>query len=817
MNGDTRARVDAALAELIDAGPDERSRAIGELRSHDPVVAAQVDALLSCAPDADAFFSRFPSERDDSYSPVIGRRVGAYRITGELGRGGMGAVYRARRDDGQFSREVAIKFISVLAAGSDAWRRFEREKRLMAAISHPNIAQLLDAGTSDEGVPYIVMQLIEGEPIDAFCRRRALDLTNRLRLFRLVCEAVQFTHRNLIVHCDIKPANVLVTADGTPKVLDFGVSRMVSQDEVTAPQQRLMTLDYASPEQIRGEPVTVATDIYSLGVLLYVLVTGVNPQHTSGASPTETIRRICEQDPPSLRTAARGVSRDLDAIVLKAVAKAPVARYGSVEELGADIQRFLERRPILARPASAVSRVTRFVNRNRLLSGVAAALLLAVCGGLVAFAWQARVANEQRAVAEYRFEQGRRFAQGVLYGLHDQIAQAGGSVEARRLLVTQSIKYLESLGVQTADDPALRRELAAAYRRLADIQGGAQYFSLGDTSGALHSLQRARDLLAPALDDDSAARELVQIYLVERSVHTWARNDRAERDAASRALRLAQELASRSPHGLEERFLLASAHMAIAFRSDDAPRSFEAARELLERLVRERPGEDRFRQGLAQLEHDFGSYHVTYGGGFETALPHLRRAFELNAELESRHRGDRRIRMDVSMNCYLIAVCLSSISAESAATAESFAERSVKLRRELAAEDPQDERIRERLAAALVVLGHSRWAAGKHAQAAEQFREALSLVQRLDPKLRSLPGAAATRAHSQLGIARFEQERGNGAAACAAFVAANRAFTDLPARRRYPFERAQQQAAARGAGGCAPESASVSRDGGTRR
>jgi serine/threonine protein kinase/tetratricopeptide (TPR) repeat protein len=359
------------------------------------------------------------------------RRIGPYRVLRELGHGGMGTVYLAARADDQYQKRVAIKVVRGLDS-AEVIRHFRRERQILAGLDHPNIARLLDGGTTDDGLPYFVMEHVEGEPIDRFCDERRLTVHERLGLFRGVCEAVQHAHRNLVVHRDLKPGNIFVTRDGVPKLMDFGIAKLLNPDVVgDAPTATglAMTPEYASPEQARGGTITTATDVYSLGVVLYELLTGHRPYRLRTREPLEVLKAVCEEEPERPSTAvgrteertlvdgttqamtAETVSRtregtpdrlrrrlrgDLDNIVLMALRKEPPRRYGSVEALSEDIRRYLEGRPVTAHKATAWYRASKFVRRNAV--GVAAGtalLLLAVGFGVTMAVLSARVATER--------------------------------------------------------------------------------------------------------------------------------------------------------------------------------------------------------------------------------------------------------------------------------------------------------------------------------------------------------------------------------------------------------------------------------------
>jgi non-specific serine/threonine protein kinase/serine/threonine-protein kinase len=507
--------------------------------------------------------NRATSRDDPALDFGQGARIGPYRLIREIGHGGMGSVYLGVRDDDAFQKRVAIK---VLKRGMDTdsiVRRFRHERQILAGLDHPNIAGLLDGGTTPDGRPYFAMEYVDGQPIVDYCDARRLDTPARVRLFRSVCGAVQYAHQNLIIHRDIKPANVLVTADGTPKLLDFGIAKLLNPELTghtlapTGAGVQLMTPEYASPEQVRGDTVTTATDIYSLGVMLYELLTGRRPYRLTSRVPSEIARVICEAVPARPSTAVtqapdpadageaatvgevrhaatqrpgtashwvadtdrlrRQLAGDLDNIVLKALSKEPDRRYASVDQFSEDLGRHLAGLPVIARKDTFGYRTVKFVQRNR--GAVAAGVLtfFALVTGIVGTTWQARAARAERARAEQRFNDVRALANSFIFDIHDQIRDLPGSTPARQLVVTKGLEYLDKLARDAGDRADLRRDLAGAYLKVGDVQGRPFNPNLGDTAGALASYRKAAALYeslgtaTPA--DASLRRELSTAYL----------------------------------------------------------------------------------------------------------------------------------------------------------------------------------------------------------------------------------------------------------------------------------------------------------------
>jgi len=474
----------------------------------------------------------------DAATPGPDARVGAYRLVRELGQGGMGTVFLAVRDDDVFHKRVALK---ILKRGMDTEaivRRFRTERQILAGLDHPNIARLIDGGTTPAGLPYLVMEYVEGMLLGEFAESRQLDTTARLHLFTALCGAVQYAHQSLVIHRDIKPANVLVAQDGVPKSLDFGIAKLLNAEltgqsltQATAPGLQLMTPEYASPEQVRGEPVTTATDVYSLGVLLYELLTGRRPYRLTSRAVPEIVRVVCESEPlrpsvavtrpleagdtdrPTAQSASaetrarlhrqldvhrlrRRLEGDLDNIVMKAMSKEPARRYVSVEQLAEDVRRHLAGLPVLARHDTLGYRTSKFVRRHRGAVTAAAAVFMALVAGIVGIAWQARVARIERQRAEQRFDDVRALASAFLFDVHDAVKDLAGSTPARQLMVQKGIEYLDKLAVDAGDRDDLSRELAAGYVRVGDVQGRPLNPNLGDSAGALASYRKAVGIYA---------------------------------------------------------------------------------------------------------------------------------------------------------------------------------------------------------------------------------------------------------------------------------------------------------------------------------
>ena len=423
------------------------------------------------------------------------QRVGAYEITGLIGEGGMGAVYEARRADAQFERRVAIKMMRQGLGSGFLVERFLNERQVLARLEHPGIARMLDGGVTERGQPYFVMELVEGQALDHYVEDRKLAVRERIGLFRKLCEAVAFAHRNLVVHRDLKPQNVLVTAAGEPKLLDFGIAKLVDTPggagKETIAGFRVVTPRYASPEQFAGYEVSTRSDIYSLGVMLYELLAGRSPYGgaTEEFTTAQWVEAVMRQAPPKPQAGA-----DLDAIVMKAIAKDPEDRYATVEQLAQDLGLYLEGRAVTAREYRPAERVAKFVRRNKLAVGAAAMLLVAIAAGVLGTWWQGRIAQQERALAERRFVEARGLARLFLFDFYDAVLDLPGSTPVQRVLIDKTMEYFERMEQAAREDATLMVELAEGYRRMGDLLGNPYVPNVGDVPKAVAAYQRGIDL-----------------------------------------------------------------------------------------------------------------------------------------------------------------------------------------------------------------------------------------------------------------------------------------------------------------------------------
>ncbi len=503
MDASSWARVEVIFDRAQELDGPARVAFLESACAGDPDLRTEVEGLLRAAELSDDFLEVPVGQAfGEQLGPILGKlaghpsrkgkRIGAFRIVEPIGHGGMGRIFRAERADGAFSQQVALKILRWEIADDEAVTRFQSERQLLASLQHPGIARLLDGGVTEDGLPYLVMELVEGIPIDDYCRERRLSLEDRLRLFQRVCGAVQFAHGNLVVHRDLKPSNILVADDGSVKLLDFGIAKLLEgPGSVGETQWRPLTPGYAAPEQITGEPLSTATDVYALGVILHQLLTGSRPHESDPATITQLTRRIVEEDPttPSHRVRegtagipadrwAKSLRGDLDSIVLKALRRRPSQRYSSAEALSEDIDRHLTRRPVRARRRGRAYVVGRFVSRHRLPVFASIGIVVAIALGVASTQIQAR-----RAIAEAERAQNVSEMILSLFEFADPYEGApGGEYRAEDLLD----RGLELADTRLANDPETLAPML--------VWIGAGYDAVGARMKARTTVERAEAL-----------------------------------------------------------------------------------------------------------------------------------------------------------------------------------------------------------------------------------------------------------------------------------------------------------------------------------
>jgi tetratricopeptide (TPR) repeat protein/predicted Ser/Thr protein kinase len=624
----------------VSEAPEEERLALLEFRCDgDAQLRANIHALL-LASEIETRLTRSlareqeqeGSEQDSAaaFETHLGLRMGAYQLEKLLGRGGMGAVYLAHRADGEFEQKVAVKIIGLPFELEGLRERFRQERQILAGLNHPNITRLLDGGVTNDGQLYLVMEYVDGVPIDQF----AADTSVKLVLFRDVCRAVQYAHQNLIVHRDIKPSNILVDTSGTAKLLDFGSAKLLAGAEIAQTRFSMLTPSYASPEQLRGEPATTLSDVYSLGAVLYHLATGEKP------FGDDLVSRLRDEESGRV-TLSKPLPGDLDAVVRKALAPVPSERYSSVEQLAEDVRRNCAGEPVLAHPLSFRYRAGKFARRNKVALGAAAILVLTVLAGIGGVVWQYRTAVVERRKAEARAEDLRTLSVSLLTELDAAIQKLPGSTAAQQLLVSTVLEHLDRSAKDSAGDPQLQLDAANAYIRLGNVQGNVFAEHIGDTPGALASLDKALSITGALLrtqPDDAAVKHAFGWAHQSRSEVLFGIGRTQEAVPAIRsAITAFDDLASRPGASVDALLDAAGAYGRLGDELGmpywpslgDFPGALAAhlrARDIYERAVRLEPANLRVLQAMANDHRMVGVMQMqTDPAG---ALPELHAAIE---------------------------------------------------------------------------------------------------------------------------------------------------------------------------------------------
>ena len=511
----------AIFDEVQSAPADQRSTILEKLCDGDAALKVELQSLLE-AYDAEQALSESISEEISAPGEPLAspRRIGAYAVDRLLGRGGMGAVYLAHRADGQFDQQVAVKVIDVPLATDFFRRQFRTERQILAGLGHPFIARLLDGGVTADGELFLVMEYVKGIPIVQYCQQKQLSLRARLSLFKDVCCAVQYAHQNLVIHRDLKPDNILVVEDGTPRLLDFGTAKLLNplqQDntgELTQQGLRSFTPQYASPEQVLGKAISTSSDIYSLGVILFQVLTDVPPYVLREFNTEEMLRVICTEQPPrpsAVAVCSEKPDPDLDSITLMAMRKEPAERYLTVDQFSGDVQAWLDGQPVMARRGTLRYRTGKFAKRHKLALSAAALLFTAVALGVAGVLWQSRVANLQRVRAEANAQEMRDLSNSFLFEIDQAVSELPGAMPVRRLMVQRVLQHLDNMAKNAPSDRLTQLYLADAYIHLGSLQGNPYGPNIGDSRGALDSLSKALALAQSLKSTYPRDREVIDV------------------------------------------------------------------------------------------------------------------------------------------------------------------------------------------------------------------------------------------------------------------------------------------------------------------
>ena len=796
------------FGEALELSAEERLAFVSRVSAGNAAAGHELACLLDEHERPGEFLS--PLEvRATPATDLTGTTVGAYRLVKFLGGGGMGVVYLAERSDGAFSKQVALKLMSP--AFLHAQERFQQEREFLARLDHPNVTRLLDGGSTSQGLPYVVVEYVEGVPITQYCVERGLKLDDRLKLVLQLCAGIAHAHQRLIIHRDIKPENILVTADGVVKVLDFGIATL--RDSVRATVHRPATPAYSSPEQLTGDPMTTAADVYAIGMLAYEMLTGSFPYPLRSNHLGEILKAVLTAEPvPASQAAglalhtARQLRGDLDNILARAIAKDPNRRYASAQQLAEDIEAYRAGLPVRARPDTIGYRARKFVGRHRFASALAAATVVFLVAGVAVSTWQA-------SVAQRRFDDLRQLAHAVVFDVNDTLSAIPGTTAARKLVVETALQYLDRLGRDSLSDPQLREEIAAAYLRIGKVQGGAFLANLGDSAGALESFRKAiamvgRSSTTPGLkrveieahinianlatdptaslaDFDEAIRaadeelaidpnDVETLRLVADACHGRATvghvTDRVadEERMASQEIEFRRRALALAPDWQNQVALtsaMAQHALALQQRTEYASAVDELGRAtaMLEASLKQNPGNQVITRELAEKRSRAGAALLSMGKAPESAAA-IEHAIDLLQPLVAADAGNAQYRSDLAYAWYRLGDAQRAQG--QMARALVLHQQALSVRRERVARDPTLTFIRWDLSQSLNAVGELLLAATPPdvAGAAALFREARELA---DSTLKSAPSFNELRkqvARSDEGLGRAAMLTSGGAA-----------------------------------------------------
>src|SRR5271165_3595799 len=744
-------RIEEIFQSALERPPSERSKYVAQACGDDAELRLEIESLLANDNATTAIDSVLADDLrvlvQTSDTAEIGLRVGPYRLVRELDSGGMGVVYLGVRSDDQYFQVVAVKMIRKGLESPALVQRFRTERQILATLTHPNIGTILDGGETEDGRPYLVMEYVEGQPITLASETRSLSIRQRVELFRSVCSAVHYAHQKLVIHRDIKPSNVLVTPQGIVKLIDFGVSKPLAPQVVlgetpkTEGWQRLMTPDYASPEQVRGMELTTATDIYSLGVLFFELLTGSRPYSLGELSPAAAETLVCEQETrkpssvPGLPDRVRKeLAGDLDRIVLMAMDKDPSRRYLSAQHFEEDLVRFLQGRPVLARRPTPLYRLGKFAKRHRMA-------LVMTCAALVVLVGSIFLHQRQSRAADSRVKQVAALADSAISDLTEKLQLSPASIEAQASLFRSALGYLEQLRRDSGNDPRLLLELSKAYTRVGDLEGSPFVANLGNSGTAVASYQEA---LRAAIDararmpGEESTEAAIEAYHRLAGMESFLGNTREALDGYQKSLPLATEFLQQKPDDPTRKRLLAMNYAGIgdvelsSLEPDKAVNSYREAFQVFGSDANGQEDHDRTLTGLylrrARVLNELGLQ--------SDAVADVRRAIEVAQGLTRQFPSERQVQRDLFsayQNMVLALAGRDLLNVGDSKQAQLYPRKALGIAEALAAADPKNVQARYDLTLAYTTMGNS-FRLSQRVPAGRWYRTSIALTKEMAPR-----------------------------------------------------------------------------------
>jgi eukaryotic-like serine/threonine-protein kinase len=750
MNSNRWSQVEEIFHQALEQPTLERNRFLAEACSNDPELLSEVQSLLESDDNAESLVNSLivndlKELTESSLVSDLGMHVGPYLLVRELDSGGMGVVYLAVRSDDHYFQIVAIKMIRRGLDSADMLLRFRVERQILATLNHPNIGKILDGGETEDGRPFIVMEYVEGQPITLASQSRALSIRQRVELFQSLCSAVHYAHQKLIIHRDIKPSNVMLTPEGVIKLIDFGTSKalepqlILSDLSPTESGMRMMTPDYASPEQLQGAQLTTASDIYSLGVLLFELLTDTRPYSLRNLSPAAAERFLLEQSrkPSSVPTLSRQSKReligDLDKIVVTAMHPDPSQRYSSVQHLHEDLARYLDGRPIAARRASVFYTLQKVFQRNKAAVLTLTSLLFVVLiSGLVY--------RSQSRKAERRVTQVRTLADKAISDMTDKLQRSSASTETQAALFNSALTYLDQLQQSNWDDPRLLLELSKAYVRVGDLDGSPFVPNLGNSNLAVGSYQKAlRTALAAnaRLPGDESTEALIQAYQRLGQIEGFLGNLQEAHDNYQQGLVWARRYWERKPHDPARKVLLAREYLGLGnvelsnLKPDLAVERYSAAFQICGDVA---TGEEEHDQVLTRLDLAMSAGYNELGRQRQ-AIEYNRKAESIAEALVQKYPSSmpaRRALFEVYQDSIQPLEARDALNIADSAQAQLYARKAFEIAQMLVGVDRGNVQAQSDLASAYADVGDS-FRLTNHQVAGIWYQKSISLTKRLTP------------------------------------------------------------------------------------